>query len=311
MHTIVIANDSLFYKRLLEQSLRGQYRTVFAHNGREALALVSEYRPQVLLTDWELPDISGIELCSRIRSDFEAYTHAILLTSNGDKEQMVQGLAAGADDYLTKPFHLGELIARVNVGIRIAELHREIEAKNRLLEELALTDTLTQLPNRRALEVWAGRAFLAARRHHFPLWIVIGDLDHFKRINDTYGHEAGDLVLREFASIVKSRTRAADICARLGGEEFVLGLSYINRAGVTIAVERLRTEVQQHSVRWNGCSISVTASFGIAGVDDKVADFLDLLRRADAALYEAKKQGRNRIEFHRQEAGDLKAIAAV
>ncbi len=311
MHTIVIANDSLFYRRLLEQTLGEQYRTVFAQNGREALELVSEHRPEVLLTDWELPDISGIELCGRIRSDFEAYTHAILLTSNDDKEQMVQGLAAGADDYLTKPFHLGELIARVNVGIRIAELHREIETKNRLLEELALTDTLTQLPNRRALEVWAARAFLAAQRHHFPLWIVMGDLDHFKRINDTHGHEAGDLVLREFAGIVKSRTRAADICARLGGEEFVWGLSHINRAGVTTAVERLRAEVQQHSVPWNGCAISMTASFGIAGADDTVKDFEDLVRKADSALYEAKRHGRNRFEFHHHEARHLKATTAV
>jgi diguanylate cyclase (GGDEF)-like protein len=297
-HTIVIANDSRFYTRLLKASLEGQYRTLLAKDGREALALVAENRPEVLLTDWEMPDISGVELCRRIHSDQDWYTHAILLTSNDQKEQIMAGLAAGANDYLVKPFHAGELIARVNVGIRIAELHREIQTKNRLLEELALTDNLTDLPNRRALEHWADRAFVAAKRHNFPFWAVIGDIDLFKNINDTFGHQAGDDILREFGKVIKSRTRASDMCARFGGEEFVLGLSHIDRTGVEIAIERMRVEVQNHAFRSEGQSVAVTASFGIAGISGCVRDFAELLRQADTALYQAKRLGRNRIEFY-------------
>jgi two-component system, cell cycle response regulator len=144
-------------------------------------------------------DISGIELCQRIRRDFQQfYAYIILLTSNTEKEKVIEGLAAGADDYLTKPFHPGELLARVGVGCRIVELHHQLQVKNRLLEELALTDALTGLPNRRAIDEWASRQLSAAARHNFPIWVVMADLDHFKKINDTHGHEAGDTVLKSF-----------------------------------------------------------------------------------------------------------------
>jgi PleD family two-component response regulator len=135
-----------------------------------------------------------------------------------DKEQVIDGLAAGADDYLTKPFHWGELVARVEVGRRIVELHREIQAKNKLLEEMALTDNLTGSPNRRALEVWASRQLSAAARHDCSIWAVIADLDLFKRVNDTFGHDAGDTVLKTFAEILKENTRQSNICALVGVE---------------------------------------------------------------------------------------------
>src|SRR5262249_18724400 len=151
--------------------------------------------------------------------------------SNKDKNQIVEGLDSGADDYLTKPFDPGELLARIRVGRRIAELHRQVEAKNKLLEELALTDALTGLPNRRALEPWATRQLSAAARHGFPLWVVIADLDWFKSINDTYGHDVGDTVLKMFAQILKANTRASNMCARIGGEEFVEVIGHSDRAG--------------------------------------------------------------------------------
>jgi diguanylate cyclase (GGDEF)-like protein len=150
-----------------------------------------------------MPDISGIELCRRLRQDFrQYYAYIIILTGHTDKEEIIEGLASGADDYLTKPFYPGELRARVEVGRRIVELHREIEAKNRLLEELSLTDSLTGLPNRRAIELWASRQLSAAARHDFPIWLVMADLDFFKKVNDTYGHNAGDAVLKGFAEIL-------------------------------------------------------------------------------------------------------------
>jgi PleD family two-component response regulator len=169
-----------------------------------------------------MPDLSGIELCEHIRNHpRQTYTYLIILTGITEKNKLVKGLAAGADDYLTKPFHSEELLARVGVGHRIVELHRQLEAKNRLLEELALTDPLTGLPNRRAIEEWATRQLSGAARYGFSFLVVLADLDHFKAVNDTHGHDAGDAVLKKFAEILKTNSRRSDICGRIGGEEFL------------------------------------------------------------------------------------------
>ncbi len=297
-HKIVIADDSPLYRKLLQGTLAQEnYCTFVAKDAREALALVSEHRPAILITDWEMPDVTGVELCSLVRKENGSNTYLILLTTNAKKEHIVAGLNAGADDYLTKPFHAGELLARVRVGIRFAELDREIRAKNRLLEELALTDALTGLSNRRALEHWSGRAFAAAQRHSIPLWIVIADLDHFKAVNDTYGHDAGDFVLRGFAAILKSHVRDSDICARVGGEEFVLGSSHIDRKGVETAVARIRDAIREECFDWNETIIRLTASFGIAGLHNEIRSFEQLLAKADSALYCAKNSGRDCVKF--------------
>jgi diguanylate cyclase (GGDEF)-like protein len=295
---IVIADDSPVYRALLKKTLitRG-YTVLIASGGREALALVSEHEPAVLITDWEMPDISGLEICSQLRSKQASHTHVIILTGNTDKEQIVRGLEAGADDYLTKPFHPGELLARVGVGIRISEMQREIQAKNRQLEELAVTDALTGLPNRRAIEQWAGREVIAAQRHQFPLWVVMADLDGFKEINDEYGHEAGDHVLREFSQLLKTHVRGDDMCGRLGGDEFVLVLRHVSRAGTDVAIRRLCGRVAGEVFNWNTKSLRVTASFGVAGLHENVTEFSQLLREADQALYRAKQGGKNRVEF--------------
>src|SRR6266700_5328453 len=238
---IVVADDSAMYRKLVENTLGNeQYAVVCGKNGREAIDLVTAHQPAVVITDWEMPDITGLQLCEQIRRDHDSYGYIILLTSNTEKNQIIEGLAAGADDYLTKPFHSGELLARVAVGRRIAELHRQIQAKNRLLEELALTDPLTGLPNRRALEEWATRELKSAARHSFAFWVVMADLDRFKTVNDTYGHDAGDLVLKKFAEVLRANTRSSNICARVGGEEFILVLSHIGKEDALTATDRIR-----------------------------------------------------------------------
>jgi two-component system cell cycle response regulator len=288
----------------VEQSLAQEHYTVLlAKSGLQAMDLFIEHQPALVITDWSMPDISGIELCQRIRRDHQKlYAYVILLTGNTDKEEVIEGLAAGADDYLTKPFHPGELQARVRVGRRIVDLHREIQDKNRQLEEMALTDSLTGLPNRRAIDFWASRELSAAMRHDFPIWVVMADLDHFKSINDTHGHDAGDIVLKTFAEILKSNTRSSNICGRLGGEEFLVVLTHAEKDNAAIAIERIRKQFAAQKFTVAGSTFGATASFGMAGIHGTACDFSDLVTRADAALYVAKRQGRNRIEFEIERA---------
>jgi len=298
---ILIADDSSIYRKLVERSLSREHYTIFfANDGRQAMDLFAEHKPDILITDWTMPDISGIELCQSVRREFRhLYPYIILLTSHADKEQVIQGLAAGADDYLTKPFHPGELQARVRVGRRIAELHHELREKNCQMEELALSDSLTGLPNRRAIENRATQQISAAVRHKFPIWIVMADLDYFKKINDTYGHDTGDSVLRGFAEILKSNTRQSDICGRLGGEEFIAIITHVEeKDNILIAIERIRKQFESREFPGPHSSFHATASFGIAGFGGGAPmTFHDLLTRADTALYSAKHSGRNCISF--------------
>ena len=297
---ILVVDDSPIYRKLVEQSLSHEpYPIIFAKNGREALDCFAEHQPDVVITDWTMPDVTGLELCQSIRRDFgQSYSYLILLTSHTNKEQVIEGLAAGADDYLTKPFHPGELVARVGVGRRIIDLHRQVEAKNRQLEELALTDSLTGLHNRRAIDLWVSSQLSAAARHDFSIWVAMADLDHFKRVNDTYGHDAGDTVLKYFAEILKANTRKANVCGRLGGEEFLMILTHGDKEQVSIAIERVRNAFETGKFKFGDHMIRATASFGVAGFrGPKPPEFNTLLARADAALYSAKHQGRNRVEF--------------
>ena len=297
---VLVVEDSPFSRKLLEYALSGDaYSLLLAENGKEALQLFKEHRPAIVITDWMLPDSSGPELCERIRAESpESYTYIILLTSMTEKEDIVRGLSSGADDYLTKPFDRGELLARIGVGRRIIGLHREIDAKNKLLLEMAHTDSLTGLPNRRAIEEWAKRQLRGAARHGYSLWVVLADLDGFKNINDSYGHEAGDQVLCGVARILKEHTRASDLSGRMGGDEFLLVMTHVEKANIPLAVERLREKIASQKFSFGGESISVTASFGVCGFRGKEPpEFSVLVRQADNGLYDAKRSGRNQVKI--------------
>jgi two-component system cell cycle response regulator len=296
---ILIADDSAAFRKLVQYTLTEErYDLIFAESGHEAIQLFEKHHPAIAIVDWVMPDLTGIEICQHIRAKAQpAYTYTIILTSMTDKENVVQGLAAGADDYLTKPFHSQELIGRIRTGARIVELQRQIEAKNALLEELALTDALTGLPNRRAIDDWAHRQVSAAARHKFTFWVTIADLDQFKQVNDTYGHEAGDQVLKKFSQILRATSRKSDICGRLGGEEFLMAVTHAKREQVVLLIDRVRKELELTTFSFQGRTFTVTASFGIAGFEGtNTPDFSTILAQADAALYSAKRLGRNRIE---------------
>jgi two-component system, cell cycle response regulator len=297
---VLVADDSAVYRKLVEHTLSEErYSLVFGKSGRETIDLFAEHHPGLVIVDWMMPDLTGIEICKHIRSRSQAsYTYIILLTGKSEKESVVEGLAAGADDYLTKPFHHEELIARVGVGRRIIGLQREIEAKNLLLKELALTDALTGLPNRRAIEDWATRQLSGAARYGFSFWVTLADLDHFKTVNDTHGHDAGDTVLKAFSEILKRNSRRSDMCGRIGGEEFLLILTHATEENARAVVNRVLAELEATKFIFDGNNLTVTTSFGVAGFSGAQApDFNRLVAQADAALYSAKRRGRNRVEM--------------
>lgn len=298
---VLVADDSAVSRKLIEQALCGaQFALIFAKTGDEALELLAEHNPALVIVDWMMPGSTGIELCQHIRAAPQtSYTYIIMLTGKSEKDSVVAGLRAGADDYLTKPFHEGELVARVGVGQRVIGLHRQIAANNVLLAELALTDPLTGLPNRRAVDEWATRQLIGAARHNFSFWVAIADLDRFKSVNDTYGHDAGDEVLKRFSAILRANSRRSDICGRMGGEEFLIILTHASAENARAAIEHIRGELAGTKFLFDGRELRVTASFGMAGfTGGQAPTFGQLLSQADAALYRAKRLGRSRLELH-------------
>jgi diguanylate cyclase (GGDEF)-like protein len=297
-YEILVVDDSPVYRKLVEQILTAQpFALLFARNGQEALELYRKHSPCLVITDWMMPDLSGPELCQRIRADrSDIYTYLIVMTSSTEKGNVVKALEAGADDYLTKPFDPGEMLARIGVGRRIIDLNRELAVKRLELEEAARTDPLTGLPNRRAIEEWASRQLRGSARHGFPFWVVLGDIDCFKAVNDTFGHEAGDVVLRTFADLLKKNTRASDMCARMGGDEFLMVLTHVPGENIEATVNRFREQFAVLSFPFKGKSVSVTASFGVYGTHGKdYKEFATIIHKADQLLYEAKRSGRNLV----------------
>jgi diguanylate cyclase (GGDEF)-like protein len=299
-YEVLVVDDSHVYRNLLQQMLSGpEYSVSFACNGSEALRIHHDNSPDIIITDWIMPDFSGLQLCESIRADKSApYTYIILMTSNTEKGAVVKGLEAGADDYLVKPFDSSEMLARIGVGRRIIDLHRQLEDKSAQLEEVACTDVLTGLPNRRAIEDWAKKQLKGAARHGFPVWVVLGDLDSFKEINDTFGHEAGDTVLRTFADTLRRLTRISDMCGRLGGDEFLIVISHVSGDNIELAINRFRELFCALSFPFAGKSVNVSATFGVAGSESgDLKDFDLLVRKADEMLYEAKRAGRNCVHI--------------
>ena len=286
----------LIVARLLK---RAGYEVETAGNGREALAKLEAGVFHLMITDWEMPEMDGIALCSALRkSESQGYIYTILLTARDSIENVVAGLQAGADDYLTKPVIEPELIARLNAGKRIVTLERSLRAANEENRRLSIIDPLTGAHNRRYLMEQLPREIERAGRYGRALSVVMCDIDHFKKINDTWGHQAGDDVLKWFVSRLQKGVRACDWVARYGGEEFIVVLPETTLANAATAANHLRELIAAGVCRSATAEHSVTASFGVSGwkaLTPTGATLDALIAKCDAGVYASKAAGRNHV----------------
>jgi two-component system cell cycle response regulator len=294
---------------MLRQLTRAGYDVEAVHNGTEALAMLKKQFFPLLLTDWDMPEMNGVALCKAVREmPLEGYVYTILLTAREGKAHVIEGLAAGADDYLTKPPDDSELQARLNTGRRILKLEQSLRAANRQNHLLSITDALSAAFNRRHLMERLPQEIERAGRYGRPLSIVLCDVDHFKKVNDTYGHQAGDDVLKAFAKLLMSTTRKAiDWVVRYGGEEFLIVLPETSVAGAIDVAEKMRVAVAAHPFATTDGTFEVTASFGVAGYDSvqpQEGTRVDrLIASADLCMYRSKETGRNRVTGKALEVG--------
>lgn len=300
--SILVVEDHPSTRQLLELRLRkAGYQVSAAANGREALESLKRHFCPLVITDWMMPGMDGLALCRAIRQKtWEGYVYIILTTAKDSQDDIVRGLEAGADDYLTKPVHPAELLARLKTGRRILNLECTLKQRNQEIARLSITDPLTGIYNRRYLNDKLPFEIKRALRYGCHLGVILCDIDNFKRINDIYGHNVGDLVLKEFAVWLKGSIRdGIDWLARYGGEEFVLVLPETRLAGSFEAAERLRRLVAEKVISIPAGDISITASFGISccnpGDPENLRAAETLLNEADQCLYQAKKAGRNRV----------------
>lgn len=292
---ILVVEDELFSQTILKDALeRAGYTVVLAGNGRDALERCQLEHFPIIITDWEMPEMDGLEFCRAMRAmPSEHYSFILLLTSHDKKDELVAGLEAGADEYLVKPVHEIELAARLKVARRILDLETS-------LKQLALHDQLTGAYNRGYLDRQISKEIQRSWRYSHPLSIIMCDIDHFKVVNDRYGHQAGDQVLKEFVTRINRSIRYEnDWVARYGGEEFVIALPETSPAGCLVVAERIRNIIANSPVMVQGGAVTVTVSFGAITIEnttmfeEMTTDVI--LGKADECLYRAKETGRNRV----------------
>jgi two-component system, cell cycle response regulator len=298
---ILIADDSIVSRHLLDATLRKWgYDVVVVSDGIEAWnQLQQEDSPTLAILDWVMPGLTGPEVCHLVRKRArERYTYLILLTSKSLKEDLIEGMEAGADDYVTKPFDQHELKVRLRAGTRIIELQSELLAAREALREQATKDFLTRIWNRSSILEILDRELARAEREQRPLGLVMADLDKFKYINDSHGHCAGDAVLREAVRRMQSSIRSYDAIGRYGGEEFLIVLPGCDESCTFGQAERLRRQLCNAPMMVSDVPLTLTGSFGATSIvpDGKIQGDA-LIRTADEALYRAKGEGRDRVVY--------------
>jgi two-component system cell cycle response regulator len=291
---ILIAEDDPVSRRVLEANLvEWGYDVMIASDGSEAWELLQKPdAPNLVISDWMMPHMDGLELCRRIRQmERSGYIYFIILTAKGRKEDIIEGLEAGADDFLIKPFDRQELKYRAKIGERIINLELRIL-------ELANTDALTGVLNRRAFMERMEQEIHRSLREGVPFSLILTDIDYFKKVNDRHGHQVGDLVLQRFTERLSESSRPYDFVGRYGGEEFVVCLpgADISQAGSVAERMRRRVEEMRITLPDSSQSIRITGSFGVASLRAGSEETVDLITgRADDTMYRAKREGRNRV----------------
>ncbi|NLE85109.1 MAG: diguanylate cyclase [Myxococcales bacterium] len=299
MVRILLADDDPVDRAILTRWLeRWGYQVTAASDGEEALAmLAADPSIRICVVDWVMPKIDGVEVCRHIRRQHqEPYVYTILLTGKTQKEDVVRGIEAGADDYIIKPCNPLELEVRLRAGRRVIDLQQDLILSREALRQKAMRDPLTGLLNRAALFEHLEKELTRAQRTGGSLCAVMIDVDFFKHINDEHGHLTGDSVLRDLAGRLESVLRTYDAVGRFGGEEFLMILANCDSAYGQAVAERLRGHLAAQRVRVDGRELAVTASFGVAATENRRHfDAETLIRAADAALYRAKAAGRDRV----------------
>jgi two-component system cell cycle response regulator len=297
---VLVAEDNFTMRIMVSGILeRWGHQAVPAADGEEAWRIMQRLdAPRIALLDWEMPRMDGIEVCRHLRVREKGgaeYTYVILLTSRSEKQEIVAGIEAGADDYVVKPFNQHELRARMRTGSRIIELQMELLQQKDAYRKLSRTDPLTGCLNRRAIMERLAEEMAHAKREKQIIGVSIMDIDHFKFVNDSYGHAAGDTVLRELVMRLGQNIRVPETFGRIGGEEFLALWASTGGDDVLMANERLRFMIESTRFRPQELDLPITVSIGVTTtVGDETADAA--IARADRALYSAKENGRNRVE---------------
>lgn len=296
---LLLADDDPVDRAILTRWLsRWGYEVCAVTDGAEALAaLEQDPTIRICVVDWVMPHLDGVEVCRAIRErQQENYVYTILLTAKTQKEDVVRGIEAGADDYIIKPCNPLELEVRLRAGRRVVELQQDLIRSREALRKEAMHDCLTGLLNRAALFEHLDKELVRVQRTGGSLCVIMIDVDFFKAINDEYGHLVGDSVLRDLARRFEAVLRTYDAVGRFGGEEFLMVLANCDSTYGEAVAERLRKHLASHGVRINDQELPVTVSFGVAATESRRhVDSESLIRAADAALYRAKATGRDRV----------------
>jgi two-component system, cell cycle response regulator len=301
--TVAIVDDDRAIRRLLRLFLsRAGYAAFECETGTEAREKLTTSEWDLAILDRRLPDMDGVELCQELKSNPELRTrYIIMLTGESEQEDKVEGLELGADDYITKPFQYPELLARIRAGKRIVDLQKELMESNKRLELLSITDGLTKLHNHRYFQDELARAFENSQRYERPLSLAMIDIDFFKKVNDTYGHAAGDDVLKAVARLYRDSVRSTDLVARYGGEEFAVMMPETELSDAITFAEKIRSMIEETSITTQAGTLNATVSIGVASVPhSRIHSSKELIVAADKALYRAKKSGRNQVQAEKR-----------
>lgn len=302
---ILIVDDDITNRDLVAKALEHEgYQVQKAEDGASGLARIQEWKPHLVLLDMNMPGLNGLETLIRLRSS-DDYVSVMFVSGNSKRDDIIRGLDAGADDYVTKPFDLLELLARVRAQLRTKDLNDKLKRANDRLKELVDIDDLTGLFNMRSLYKKLDFEIERARRYSREVAVIMMDLDHFKRVNDQNDHLFGSHVLAEVGKIIRENIRKVDFAARYGGDEFLVALTETNSQGAQAFANRLRLRIGETIFKNDFFSIQLTASLGLAIINpsEEDIDARSLVRYADRALYKAKEGGRNRVEIF-----DLKSL---